>query len=230
LKVAIVGAGEIGSKLAHMLRDSGITDVTIFNRTLSRAYDVASKFGYKAMELNFDEISKFDVVFVAIYYPQKVKLNEPKLVVDLSLPAIVEGDNVVTLETLKSLSAQIMERKMGEIEKAKKIIEAELDKFNREIETYNLNRLISIFMSKIEEIRREEIKEAMNVLAKKEHPEMDEISEILDKMSSSLLKKVLSPVLEDIRKTPNRMDYLNYLIEVLGNGNVSDSKTEKTKN
>jgi Glutamyl-tRNA reductase len=123
-----------------------------------------------------------------------------------------------------------MERKMGEIEKAKKIIEAELDKFNREIETYNLNRLISIFMSKIEEIRREEIEEAMNVLAKKEHPEMDEISEILDKMSSSLLKKVLSPVLEDIRKTPNRMDYLNYLIEVLGNGNVSDSKTEKTKN
>jgi len=230
LKVAIVGAGEIGSKLAHMLRDSGITDVTIFNRTLSRAYDVASKFGYKAMELNFDEVSKFDVVFVAIYYPQKVKLNGPKLVVDLSLPAIVEGDNIVTLETLKSLSAQIMERKMGEIEKAKKIIEAELDKFNREIETYNLNRLISIFMSKIEEIRREEIKEAMNVLAKKEHPEMNEISEILDKMSSSLLKKVLSPVLEDIRKTPNRMDYLNYLIEVLGNGNVSDSKTEKTKN
>jgi glutamyl-tRNA reductase (EC 1.2.1.70) len=78
LKVAIVGAGEIGSKLVHMLRDSGITDVTIFNRTLSRAYDVASKFGYKAMELNFDEVSKFDVVFVAIYYPQKGQAKRTK--------------------------------------------------------------------------------------------------------------------------------------------------------
>ncbi|BCU70380.1 glutamyl-tRNA reductase [Stygiolobus caldivivus] len=229
LRVAIVGAGEIGSKIAHMLKDSGATDVTIFNRTLSKALDVASRYGYKAKGLNFDDIRDYDLVFLAIYYPEKIRLEGPKLIIDLSIPNIAEGRNVVTLETLKAISNQIMEKKMTEIEKARKIIENEIEKFRKEIDTYNLNRMISLFMSRIEEIRKEEVQEAINVLVKQGSISEDTVSEIIDKMSSSLLKKVFSPVLEDIRKTPNRMEYLNYLIEVLGNGNVSDSKAEKTK-
>lgn len=227
-KIAIVGAGEIGSKLALMLKNEGANNVTIFNRTFEKVLDLARKYNFEAKKLNFDELEDYDVVFVAIYYDRKVRLNKPKLILDLSVPPIVEGSNIITLEELKSISQKIAENKKIEVAKAEELIQQELNVFKNEIAKYNQNRLISKFMKRIEDIREEEVNRAFNEILKHKENE-DEIKEILNRMTNSMLKKIFSPLFDSLRKDNGVANYINNLIEILNNGNLPNSQTEKTQ-
>ena len=228
VKIAIVGAGEIGSKLALMLKNEGADDVTIFNRTYEKALNLANKYGFKAKVLNFDEVNEYDLVFVAIYYDKKVKLEKPKLVIDLSVPQIVEGNNTITLEDLKALSNLVVEKKREEINKVNDLILSSLEKFEKDVESFNVNRIISRVMSRVERILEEEIDEAYKELTKQSTDE-DYIKEVLHKMGNSLIKKIFSPLFNEIRRNRNNYEYLDYIVKVFGDGELSDLKAKETK-
>mgnify|MGYP001772486055 CR=1 FL=1 len=227
-QIAIVGAGEIGSKLALMLHNEGAKNVTIFNRTYERAEEIARKYGYKAENLDFNKINLKDVVFVAIYYDKKIKLPNPKLVIDLSIPRIIEGDNVITLDDLKALSEKVLETKKISLKRAEEIITIEIENFKNEIIKYNQNRLISSFMKKIEYIREQEIERAYEEILK-HIDDKEEIKIILNKMSNSMLKKIFSPVFENIRKNEEMANYINQAFEILDNGNIPNTKTKENE-
>jgi len=228
VKIAIVGAGEIGSKLALMLKNEGADDVTIFNRTYEKALNLANKYGFKAKVLNFDEVNEYDLVFVVIYYDKKVKLEKPKLVIDLSVPQIVEGNNTITLEDLKALSNLVVEKKREEINKVNDLILSSLEKFEKDVESFNVNRIISRVMSRVERILEEEIDEAYKELTKQSTDE-DYIKEVLHKMGNSLIKKIFSPLFNEIRRNRNNYEYLDYIVKVFGDGELSDLKAKETK-
>lgn len=228
VNIAIVGAGEIGNKLALMLKNEGAKNVVIFNRTYERALEIADKYGFKAEPLDFEKINTFDIVFVAIYYDKKITLPKPRLVIDLSLPSIVTGSNVITLENLKLLSEKILESKKISIEKAEELIQKEVENFKNEIIIYNQNRLISKFMKRIEEIRENEIERAYTEIIK-HLDDKEEIKNIMDKMTNSMLKKIFSPLFENIRRNEDMANYISNIIEILSNGNISNFKTEETK-
>jgi len=227
-QIAIVGAGEIGSKLALMLHNEGAKNVTIFNRTYERAEEIARKYGYKAEKLDFDKINSKDIVFMAIYYDKKIKLPNPKIVIDLSIPRIVQGENVITLDDLKALSEKVLETKKISLKKAEELIPKEIENFKNEIIKYNQNRLISSFMKKIEYIREQEIERAYEEILK-HIDDKEEIKIILNKMSNSMLKKIFSPVFESIRKNEDMANYINQAFEILNNGNISNSKTKENE-
>lgn len=226
--IAIVGAGEIGRKLALMLHNEGALNVTIFNRTYEKALEIAKSFNYKAERLDFDKVNNSDLVFIAIYYDKKIRLTNPKIVVDLSIPGIVEGENVITLEDLKALSEKIIETKKISLKKAEELIPIEIENFKNEIIKYNQNRLISFFMRKIESIREKEVERAYREILK-HVDDKEEIKNILEKMTNSMLKKIFSPVFENIRKNEAIANYINEAFEILDNGSIPDSKTEKNE-
>ncbi|BAB65173.1 glutamyl-tRNA reductase [Sulfurisphaera tokodaii] len=228
VKIAIVGAGEIGNKLALMLKNEGAQNVTIFNRTYEKALEVANKYGFKAEPLDFYKINNYDIVFVAIYYDKKINLPNPKLVIDLSVPQIVLGNNVITLENLRSISDKIMETKILSLQKAEELIHIEIENFKNEIIKYNQNRLISKFMKRIEDIREAEINRAYAEILKHAN-DKEEIKNIIDKMTNSMLKKIFSPLFETVRKNEDMANYINNIFEILSNGNISNSKTEEAK-
>ncbi|BFH73238.1 glutamyl-tRNA reductase [Sulfurisphaera javensis] len=227
-RIAIVGAGEIGDKLALMLKNEGAKDVVIFNRTYEKALEVAKKYGFVAESLDFNKVNNFDIVFVAIYYDKKINLPGPKLVVDLSIPTVVEGNNVITLENLKTMSEKILELKKISLQKAEQLIQIEIENFKNEIIKYNQNRLISKFMKRIEDIRESEAERAyLEIL--KHIDNKEEIKNIIDRMTNSMLKKIFSPLFENIRKNEDMANYISNIFEILSNGNISDPKTEKTE-
>ena len=225
-QIAIVGAGEIGRKLALMLYNEGATNVTIFDRTYEKAEEIAKKYGFNAEKLDFDKVNTKDIVFVAIYYDKKIRLSNPKLVIDLSVPKVIEGENVITLEDLREISEKILEAKKASFRKAEEIITIELENFKNEIIKYNQNRLISSFMRKIENIREHEVERAYEEILK-HIDDKEEIKSILDKMTNSMLKKIFSPVFENIRKNEDVANYINQIFEILDNGNISNSKTKE---
>ena len=227
-QIGIVGAGEIGRKLALMLYNEGAKNVTIFDRTYEKAEEIAKKYGFNAEKLDFDKVNTKDIVFVAIYYDKKLRLPNPKLVIDLSVPNVIEGENVITLEDLREISEKILEAKKASFRKAEEIITIEIENFKNEIIKYNQNRLISSFMRKIENIREQEVERAYEEILKHIN-DKEEIKGILEKMTNSMLKKIFSPIFEKIRKNEGIVNYINQIFEILDNGNISNPKTKETE-
>ncbi|MEM3268717.1 MAG: glutamyl-tRNA reductase, partial [Metallosphaera sp.] len=194
-KIAILGAGEIGTKLALILHNEGVKDVTIFNRTNERGRNVAIKYGYSFLPLDFSKLSNYDLVFSAIFYPEKVRAPERSVVIDLGSPSIFEGKNVYTLRDLEAVSQAKLEERRKEIDSAKGIIENGLREFENDCLDIIYDNFVSSFMSKVEQIRESEVTRALRVL----ETEDPKTKEVLDAMTRSMIKKIFSPMFENLR-------------------------------
>jgi|ECHhosMinimDraft_1075155.scaffolds.fasta_scaffold00022_28 glutamyl-tRNA reductase len=216
-KIAVVGAGQISSKVLQLLTSNGIYDVTLFNRTPERAQELSGRFGVKWEPLDLERIRLFDVIFSAISYPNRLKLEGPKLIIDLSVPPVFEGQNVVDLDELRRISSINAQRKRGEILNAEKLVLEELERFSSEYLRVIYNRLVSAFMSRMEQIRKREMERALRELAKSGKVD-DKTVEVLNAMTRSILKKSMEPVLSEIKKRirEGKINSAEELIQALG--------------
>ncbi|MEM4884988.1 MAG: NAD(P)-binding domain-containing protein, partial [Saccharolobus sp.] len=91
-RIAVVGAGEMAEKITYMLYKENAKNVTILNRTVDRAKNLASKYGYKYEILDLDKIKDFDLVFVAINHDNlKLENKWNTLIIDISVPPLFTG-------------------------------------------------------------------------------------------------------------------------------------------
>ncbi len=222
-KIGVIGAGEIARKLAFMLSREGAKNVTVLNRTVERAKEIAEKYGYAYGGLDFSAIKNFDIVFSAIYYPSQVEASEASLLFDLSSPPVFKGDNVVTLEDLQELSSKYLEQRKKDVEIAKEIIRESLKEFVKDYENIVFDELVSEVMGRIEKIRKEEVQRALKKLNESNK------EEILNAMTNSMIKKIFSPLLMRIRLAleNNDTNYINLVLEFLSDGKLPDVKTEE---
>jgi len=232
LKVAVVGAGNMGSKVASILRNQRVSDLTVFSRTLERAKDLASKLG--ASWSTIDKIDRgYDLVFAAVANPSdgpSLVLPEAKLIVDLSVPPMFSGENVVTMDDLREVSREAAIQREGEVVKAKEIIANEVNDFALQYLNYRSKNYVAKIMWRVEEVRRRELERAVKELAKlgEVTPEM---RQVLEDMSNSIARKSMQPVFEKISALlrEGQENYINFLVDTLVNGDVSHSQTEKVK-
>jgi len=224
-KIAIIGAGDIGKKLAFMLYKENVTNVTILNRTPEKAKEIAEKYGFKYASLDFNLIDNYDIVFVAIFYPGKINVQGENVIIDLSSPTVFQGKNVITMEELQGLSKEYLAQRMKEISYAKQIISDGIEEFLRDYENIRYNEIVSNIMSRIEEIRETEISKAIRKISD------NNAQEILDAMTKSMIKKIFAPLLDKIRIALENGDtnYINYILELFNNGKLPDIKTEEIK-
>ncbi|MCG3109406.1 Glutamyl-tRNA reductase [Metallosphaera sp. J1] len=226
-RIAILGAGEIGGKLALILHNEGATDVTIFNRTFERGRNLAIKYGYSYFPLDFSRLHNYDIIFSAIFYPDKVKAPEGTVVIDLGSPPVFEGPNVYTLKDLEELSRAKLEERQKEVEKAQSIIEEGLEDFRKDCLKLVYDDFVSSFMSRVEETRKEEVERALRVLG----DNSQETRDVLDAMTRSMIKKIFSPMFQNMRRAVenNEINYINLATSLFTHGGISQDKTEKVK-
>ncbi|QKQ99968.1 glutamyl-tRNA reductase [Metallosphaera tengchongensis] len=225
-KIAIVGAGEIASKLALILHNEGARNVTIFNRTFERGRDLAVKYGFSYFPLDFNRLHNYDVIFSAIFYPEKIKNISNSVIVDLGSPPVFEGANVYTLKDLEVLSKARLEERQREIQKAKEIIKEGIKDFEKDCLNLIYDEFVAEFMNKIEEIRREEVERAVKMLGGD-----SKTREILDAMSRSMNKKTFSPLFENLKRATERgeINYINLVTSLFTHEGISQSKTKEIK-
>ena len=226
-KIAILGAGEIGGKLALILHNEGATDVTIFNRTFERGRNLAIKYGYSYFPLDFSRLHNYDIIFSAIFYPEKVKAPEGTVVIDLGSPPVFEGSNVYTLKDLEELSKATLEERQREIERAESIIREGLEEFRKDCLNLVYDNFVSSFMSRVEETRKEEVERALKVLG----DDSEETREVLEAMTRSMIKKIFSPMFQNLRRAVenNEINYINLATSLLTHGGISQDKTKEIK-
>lgn len=143
-RIVMVGAGQTNALFAKFLAKRGFRNVTIFNRSLSKAQTLADALGGRAFRL--DELHHFSEGFDAlvvctgateaiispeIYQQLLAGEAAPKVVVDLSVPNNVDARAVrafemqyIEIEGLRGVATENLAHRERERERAEGIVQA----------------------------------------------------------------------------------------------------------
>lgn len=219
LRIAIVGAGSMGSDIARRLFEKGFRNVVIVNRTVEKAKNLALRYGYSYMPLDSiaNVIKSSDVVVFATSSPKPLvrpsDLNgyaDKVLLIDIGVPRNTDPEipNVVTIDELKGLENELIVSKRRAVEEASRFIEDKLTEFTklfaRRIIEIEIGELVKWGM----EISKGEVSRALK-------------ARIIDNEEGALVaaqsavKRVMSPIIEYVKylSENGRLDEALRLIE-----------------
>lgn len=208
-RILLVGAGQTNSLVGKFLKKYSYSDITVFNRTLERAEQLAEQVDGKAFPLS--ELATysegFDCLIVctgatqAVITPElyaKILQNSAtrKLVIDLSIPNNVDKQVVrendvqyVEIEDLRQLAKQNLAFRSEEVQRAKNLVSQSLSEFPKLYRQRQLTRAMRSVPAEIKAIKEH----AINNVFKKEVEELDDEARILmERMMSYMEKKCIS--------------------------------------
>lgn len=150
--ILVIGAGEIGALVAKSLFEEGFYNVTITNRTKSKAL-LLIKNRYVKMYLPFDEafneISKFDIVFFALSLVidrdiiEKLNFKSNALIFDLGNPSntlYYSGKNkVIDINFIREQSEIVLMERKQKIDEANFLIHNAIPKIEESINRILVN-------------------------------------------------------------------------------------------
>jgi glutamyl-tRNA reductase len=207
-KILVLGLGEIGEDVCRTLASKGYNNITISNRTLSKAEKLAGEFGFEV--LNFSDfenrLSEFDIVISSVRSDNPVitiqnlsakKRKSITYLLDLSVPRSIQADVeelsgvvVYDLDEIQKRANQAVEKRKAAIPAVKAIVAelvAELEDWSKEM---IVSPTIQKLKNALEVIRKEELSRHVKSLNE------EEIQKI-DKITSSMMQKIIKlPVLQ----------------------------------
>lgn len=176
----VVGAGKMATLTAKVLRGRGVGRLTIVNRSLPRAFELAENTGGEVMPMTGlrHAISQADVVFAAatseshlIDRETVAERERPLLLVDLSVPRVISADSEdvanVTVRDVDALEAEIEETRLryaAEVEKVEDLVASAVTAFDEWVRSRAAVEAISVIRERAVEIQEAEIERALRRL------------------------------------------------------------------
>ncbi len=228
--VLLIGAGETIELVAKHLLEKKVGSITVSNRTLRRAEELAQEFG--ADTILFSDIPEFldkaDILISstgsqlpilgkgAVESAVKKRKHKPIFMLDMAVPRdiepeVAELDDVYlfTVDDLQEVIIENMRSRENAADKAEKIIEDGVVEWKSQIQALDSVSLIRNFRKKIESTRDIEIQKAIVLLQSGQDPE-----EVLKNLARNLTNKLMH--------TPSKM-----LKKAAENGRKSDIRLTK---
>ncbi|MBI2328352.1 MAG: glutamyl-tRNA reductase, partial [Chloroflexi bacterium] len=142
----------------------------------------------------------------------------PLVIIDIAVPrnaesSVGEIDNVFLydIDDLTELSNQNYQQREGEIQAARAIIAAEVDKFNSWWQALEVRPIVGALMKKADDIRQEQLNKTLRKLP----PLSDEERESLEAMTRSIVNKILMEPIDHLKtKTNGNQDYAELVSEL----------------
>ncbi len=206
-KILILGLGEIGYDVCKNLADSSF-DVTITNRTLSKAEAIASECGFKVVPFDtaVEQMDKVNVVIssIAMDTPFITKetvagldMHSFKFFIDLSVPRSVElaveevhGALVYNIDNIQNKASEALDKRIAAIPDVKGIINEAMADFQDWSREMIVSPTIKKLKGALEEIRKEELARYLKDASEEE-------AEMAEKVTRSMMQKVMKlPVLQ----------------------------------
>ena len=216
-KILVMGAGEIGTPVAKALARRCLSPIFIANRTHERAVKLAEELSGQAVMFNqFEEVLvDADVVICSTSAPHylltkemvsrlmKQRTNQSDLVIiDISNPRNVEKTvakvtktKLYNIDDLQLIAEKNKQEREKSIAKASKILDEERVTLNHDMKSFSVRLIISSLLANAEEIRQKELATALNMMGDANEKER----EILDNLTSILLKQTFVPIVENLR-------------------------------
>lgn len=160
--VAVVGFGQMGEQLVRYLLSRGIRDLTVYNRSLSKAADFFHRQGIPGNVRELTDLEEqliaHDIVFSAIHSPKYVITSQmvqqrPEadftMMVDLSLPRTIDplvNEHVevlcLTMDHIREVTEEAKQLKVSSVGEVRRILEEYLQDYIEWREDYRYLRVL----------------------------------------------------------------------------------------
>ncbi|CAD5925142.1 Glutamyl-tRNA reductase [Planktothrix tepida] len=217
-RITILGAGKMSRLLVQHLLSKGGNQITILNRTLGRAKELAHQF--PDANLKIDTMSEMmsvmansDIVFTSTSATEPIvdrsKLetiltaSQSLMLVDISVPRNVATDvnelahvQAYNVDDLKAVVAQNHESRRQMAQEAEVLLEEEVQAFDvwwRSLETVPV---INCLRDKIEGIREQELEKALSRLGTEF---ADKHQEVIEALTRGIVNKILHDPMVQLR-------------------------------
>jgi glutamyl-tRNA reductase len=208
-RVLIIGAGETNQNIAKYLQKHKFSNFSVFNRTLSKAQQLAADLNGEAF--NLDELKNynkgFDAIITCTSATQPIITPEiyaillngetnKKTIVDLAIPNDTAPEvleqfpvNFIEVHSLNELAKSNLKERYDELVHAERIIQNNIIEFLPVLKQRQVEVAMSQVPKKIKEIRER----ALNSVFADEVENMDQQSrEVLEKIIDYMEKKYIS--------------------------------------
>jgi glutamyl-tRNA reductase len=171
--ILLFGTGKIGRNTCeNLVKHTRNDHITLINRTLAKAEEVAGKFNLIVRPISSleAEIAKADIIVVATgaqqptVLPQHLNGDKKRLLLDLSIPRNVapevgelEHADLVHLDQLAQMADSTIRERANHIPDAEKIIEAVKSDFNAWASSRRFAPAIAALKNKLSSIKEGEI-------------------------------------------------------------------------
>lgn len=226
--VLMIGAGEMAElAVAHLIRQR-VGQVTVANRTLSRAVDLAEKFGGVAASI--EEVPSLlvgaDIIisstgapgFViekdAVRTAMKKRGNKPAFFIDIAVPRDIDPSinklanaYVYDIDDLKGVIDENLETRNREALKGERIVDEASIKFRKWLSGLEIVPTIVSLKSRIEEIAGLELSRTLPNLRGLD----DDGHEALKRMTQAIVSRIIHNPIQFLRKANHKGNESLYL-------------------
>jgi len=220
-KILLIGAGEMGELILKYMIKEDPGRIILANRTVEKAEKICSELDYDADIIplsNLDKaLKKSDIVITSVTAPHHVisasdlqdlmieRDGKPIFLIDIAVPRNIEPgaedlDNVYlyNVDSLKEIADMNMQSRYSEIDKAKDIIEEEVQEFKCWHDDLCIAPTITALNKKFDEIRKNVFEKYS--LKKLKHLSEDDL-EIINELTMQIMKKTLHNPIINLKKT-----------------------------
>jgi glutamyl-tRNA reductase len=191
-KMLLIGVGEMNRLCAEYFASLGVKNISIANRTLSRAKDLANllKGDFFPLVDVTNKLGEFDIVVSCTGSPIpivgkrtietaiKARRHRPILLIDLAVPRDIELEAndledvfLYTVDDLGEIVKSAMKNREEAAREAEEIVETKLIEFKSQASREKTTPIIKKFRQYGERIMQGELEKALALIAKGEAPE-----------------------------------------------------------
>ena len=206
--VYLVGAGKMSELAAQHLLAQGAAAIFVANRTHQHALRLAQKFGGQALlfEQLYETVDRADIVISSTGAPHAIfrrehgerflqrRKNRPMFFIDIAVPRDVDAEMskldgifVYDIDDLQTVVNTNLASRSREAERAEQIIEEELERFTRRLQSKEVAPTIVSLQEHLETIRQAEVDKARGRLGKLTAQQ----EEAIEALTRGIVSKVL---------------------------------------
>ncbi len=207
-RVLLIGAGEMAELAAQHFLAQGVRHMTVANRTLERAMELADRFKAEtvAFESLLDALKNVDIVLSSTGAPEPIirygdvksrmreRRNRPLFFIDIAVPRDIDPkvnqiDNIYLydIDDLQGVIELNREERRNQARLAQHIVDEETIKFKTWMNSLSAVPTIVSLREKAETIRRNELRKTFSQL-----PGLDgREKEAVEVLTASIIKKLL---------------------------------------
>ncbi len=203
----LIGAGETIELVARHLQEKGVSKLTIANRTLSRASELAERFGAEAILLSDipEQLRETDIVVAStasqlpilgkgtVEAAIRKRKHRPMLMVDIAVPRDIEAQvaelpdvYLYTVDDLREIVDENRKARVHEAHKADEIIDAALHEWERQWRALDAVDTVKDYRSQADALRQHEMEKALRSLANGVAAE-----QVLEQLARGLTNKLI---------------------------------------
>ena len=203
----LIGAGETIELVARHLRDKQVGSITVANRTLSRAQELAADFSANAILLSdiHDHLPQADIVISstasqlpvlgkgAVESALKKRRHKPMFMVDIAVPRDIEPEvetlddvYLYTVDDLQEVIQGNLRARQTAADVAQVIIDQEADGWSRQQRSLAVVDTIRAFRNSVDKIRVEEVAKALQSLERGQASES-----VIETLARNLTNKLM---------------------------------------